>query len=61
MPGLLRQLLSACVVVAVWLSPAIAHAWIETRVESSQTALDLTADGMATCSISSCSMCAERR
>jgi hypothetical protein len=48
MPGLVRQLLIACVVATAWLSPAIGHAWIETRVESSQTALDLTPDGAAT-------------
>ena len=48
MPGLVRQLLIACLVATAWLSPAIGHAWIETRVESSQTALDLTPDGAAT-------------
>ena len=48
MPGPVRQLLITCVVAAVWLSPAIGHAWIETRVESSQTALDLTPEGTAT-------------
>lgn len=48
MPSLVRQLFIACVVAAVWLSPGVGRAWIETRVESSQTTLDLTTDGTAT-------------
>lgn len=48
MPGLLRQLLIACLLAGLWLSPDIGHAWIETRVESSQTALEIAQDGSAT-------------
>lgn len=48
MPGLVRQLLVTCVIAALWLSPGLGHAWIETRVESSRTSIEVLPDGTAT-------------